>query len=141
LLPRPSYLAGVVEAMARAYPGDLFNSCREHGGNNTFMFRVAAELRRRDSRWGLNYKRGWAGDLSQDIVAYNPTDGPDNTASRIYLFDIISGHCGDRPGPNWADVTDVTWAQRGQPQCGSEWCARWTIDPLIRAGFPADPRE
>jgi hypothetical protein len=141
LLPMPNYLAGVVESMARAYPGDLHNSCREHGGNNVFMFRVLAELRRRSSRWGLNYKRGWNGDLSQDIVTYNPTDQPDNGASRIYLFDIISGHCGDRPGPNWTDVTDATWTQRGNPACGSEWCALWTIDPYLRAGFPADPRQ
>jgi hypothetical protein len=140
LLPKPAYLAAVVESMARAYPGDLFNSCREHGGNNTFMFRVLAELRKRSTRWGLNYKRGWPGDLSQDIVTYNPTDRPDTNESRIYLYDIISGHCGDRPGPNWADVTDATWTQRGNPACGSEWCARWTIEPYLRAGFPADPR-
>ena len=141
LLPKPNYLAGVVEAVARAYPGDLYNSCREHGGNNVFMFRVLAELRKRSTRWGLNYKRGWPGDLSQDIVTYNPTERPDNNESRIYLYDIIGGHCGDRPGPNWADVTDVTWNQRGNPACGSEWCARWTIDPYLRAGFPADPRQ
>jgi hypothetical protein len=141
LLPPPNYLPQVVEAMARAYPGDLFNSCREHGGNNVFMFRVLAELRKRSSRWGLNYKRGWAGDLSQDIITYNPTDRPDEGESRIYLYDIIGGHCGDRPGPNWADVTDATWSQRGNPACGSEWCARWTIEPYLRAGFPADPRQ
>jgi hypothetical protein len=141
VLPKPTYLAGVVEAMARAYPGDLFNSCREHGGNNVFMFRVLAELRRRSTRWGLNYKRGWPGDLSQDIVTYNPTNRPDNNESQIYLYDIIGGHCGDRPGPNWADVTDATWTQRGNPACGSEWCARWTIEPYLRAGFPADSRE
>jgi hypothetical protein len=141
LLPVPSYLPGVVEGVARAYPGDLFNSCREHGGNNVFMFRVLAELRKRSSRWGLNYKRGWAGDLSQDIVTYNPTNQPDNNNSRIYLFDIIAGHCGDRPGPNWTDVTNATWTQRGNPACGSEWCALWTIDPYLRAGFPADPRQ
>jgi hypothetical protein len=141
LLPVPNYLAAVVEGMARAYPNDLYNSCREHGGNNVFMFRVLAALRQRSTRWGLNYKRGWYGDLSQDIVTFNPTNLPDDRNSRIYLFDIISGHCGDRPGPNWADVTDATWSQRGNPACGSEWCAMWTIDPYLRAGFPADPRQ
>jgi hypothetical protein len=140
-LPVPGYLAAVVESMARAYPGDLHNSCREHGGNNVFMFRVLAALRQRSSRWGLNFKRGWYGDLSQDIVTYNPTNQPDDRNSRIYLFDIISGHCGDRPGPNWTDVTDATWTQRGNPACGSEWCAMWTIEPYLRAGFPADPRQ
>ena len=141
LLPVPNYLAAVVESMARQYPGDLFNSCREHGGNNVFMFRVLAALRQRSSRWGLNFKRGWYGDLSQDIVTYNPTNQPDDRNSRIYLFDIVAGHCGDRPGPNWTDVTDATWTQRGNPACGSEWCAMWTIEPYLRAGFPADPRQ
>ena len=141
ILPRPSYVADVVQAMARAYPSDLYNSCREHGGNNVFMFRVLAALRQRDSRFGLNYKRGQYGDLSQDIITYNPTDRADDRESRIYLWDIISGHCGSNPGPNWADVTDATWTQRGNPACGTEWCAMWTIEPYLRAGFPADPRQ
>ena len=36
------------------------------------MFEVVAELRRRtaSNRWGLNWKRGNVGDLSQDIVTY-----------------------------------------------------------------------
>lgn len=141
LLPRPAYVAAVVEAMARAYPGDLYNSCREHGGNNVFMFRVLQALRQRDTRFGLNFKRGHYGDLSQDIISYNPTDRPDDRESRIYLWDIIGGHCGDRPGPNWTDVTEATWTQRGNPACGTEWCAMWTIEPYLRAGFPADPRQ
>jgi hypothetical protein len=141
LLPPPAYVGDVVQAMARAYPGDLFNSCREHGGNNVFMFRVLQALRQRDSRFGLNYKRGQYGDLSQDIVTYNPTDRPDDRESRVYLWDIIGGHCGDSPGPNWADVTSATWTQRGNPACGTEWCAMWTIEPYLRAGFPADPRQ
>lgn len=139
IIPRANlhYLRSVVEQAASQYRGDLLNSC----GNNTFMYRVLRALRAIDSRWGLNYKRGWTGDLSHDIVSYNPTDRPDNGESMVYLFDIISGHCGNNPGPNWQDVTDETWSARGHPACGSEWCARWTIDPYLRAGFPPDPRQ
>ncbi|MGQ0734580.1 MAG: hypothetical protein ACT4QD_13110 [Acidobacteriota bacterium] len=135
LLPVPGYGASVVQSVAGQFPGDLFNSCREHGGNNNFMFRVLSELRKRDSRWGLNDKRGQAGDLSQDIISYNPTNRPDNGESQIYLFDIIFSHCGSNPGWNWADVTAATWAGRGSSACGTEWCARWTIDAYVRAGF------
>jgi hypothetical protein len=143
LIPRATlgYLSTIVTQAANQYRGDLLNSCTETGGNHNFMFRVVQALRQIDSRWGLNYKRGWPGDLSHDIVTYNPTNRPDNGESQVYLFDIIGGHCGGNPGPNWADVTDATWSARGNPACGSEWCARWTLDPYLRAGFPADPRE
>lgn len=138
IIPRASlgYLRGVVEAVAAQYRGDLLNSC----ATSTFMYRVVHALRQIDTRWGLNYKRGNFGDLSHDIVAYNPTNRPDNGESQIYLYDIIAGHCGSNPGPNWQDVTDPTWAGRGNSACGTEWCARWTLDPYLRAGFPADPR-
>jgi hypothetical protein len=39
------------------------------------------------------------------------------------------------------DVTDVTWEQRGNPICGTTFCARWTIDRYLAAGFPADERH
>jgi hypothetical protein len=131
------YLRSVVEQTASQYRGDLLNSC----GNNTFMYRVLRALRAIDSRWGLNYKRGWTGDLSDDIVSYNPTNRADSGESQVYLFDIISGHCGNSPGPNWDEVTDETWAARGSSECGSEWCAQWTIEPYLRAGFPPDGRQ
>lgn len=139
IIPRANlhYLRSVVEQAAVQYRGDLLNSC----GSSTFMYRVVRALRAIDSRWGLNYKRGWPGDLSHDIVSYNPTGRPDNGESQVYLFDIIGGHCGSNPGPNWQDVTNETWAGRGNPACGSEWCARWTIDPYLRAGFPPDGRQ
>jgi hypothetical protein len=137
LIPRASlgYLQGVVTTIANQYRGDLLNSCTEFGGNHIWMFRLVRALRSIDSRWGLNDKRGQAGDMSHDIVTFNPTNRPDNGESQVYLFDVISGHCGSNPGPNWADVTDVTWAARGNPACGTEWCARWTLDQYLRAGF------
>lgn len=140
LLPLPGYGAEIARSMASAYRGDLQNSCREHGGNNVWLFRLLAELRKRDSRWGLNDKRGNRGDMSQDIITYNPTGRPDNGESQVYLVDTISGHCGNNPDWNWTDVTAATWAARGSSACGTEWCARWTIDAYLRAGFPADPR-
>ena len=124
------------------YRGDLLNSCRETGGNNIFMFRLTAALRAVDTRWGMNDKRGNRGDMSQDVVSFNPTDRPDNGESQVYLFDAIGGHCGPNPqATGLGDVTDVTWAQRGNPACGTTYCARWTIDQYLAAGFPADPRQ
>lgn len=139
LIPRSQlgYIASVVTAVANQHRGDLFASCSNH----VFMYRVVQALRQIDTRWGLNYKRGWNGDLSHDIVAYNPTNRPDEGESQVYLYDIIAGHCGPNPGPNWIDVTDPTWGGRGNPACGSEWCARWTLQPYLKAGFPPDVRD
>lgn len=134
VLPRPTYGQDVVVAMALAYPGDLRNSCHEFGGNNVFMFRVLQALRQRDSRWGLNIKRGNQG-LSQDVVTYNPTAGPDEGATRIYLWDMIGGHCGNNPTWNWADVTQATRDAGARGECSNSDCARWTLTDYLRAGF------
>lgn len=135
LLPAPRYGQDVVIATANAYGGDLQNSCVETGGNNVFMFRVLNALRQRDSRWGLNNKRGNQG-LSQDIVTYNPGAVPDAEATQVYLFDIIGGHCGGNPTWNWGDVTDVTWAGGAAGLCSNFYCARWLIPAeYYRMGF------
>jgi hypothetical protein len=138
LIPRSSlgYAQGIAAQIASQYHADLLNSCRDTGGNNTFMFRLVQALRRVDTRWGMNDKRGNRGDMSQDIVTYNPTDRPDDGESQIYLFDAIGGHCGPNPtGGSLGDVTDGTWAAAGNPACGTRYCARWTIDNYLRAGF------
>jgi hypothetical protein len=137
LIPRASlgYLSTVVTQIANQHRGDLLNSCTDTGGNSRWMYLLVQALRRIDTRWGMNDKRGQRGDVSHDIVAYNPTNRPDNGESQVYLYDVIAGHCGPNPGPNWTDVTDVTWAARGNPACGTEWCARWTIDGYLRSGF------
>jgi hypothetical protein len=54
----------------RERPDWLRNSCVEMGGNNEFLFEVVRRLRRIDTRWGLNWKRGRVGDMSQDVVNY-----------------------------------------------------------------------
>jgi hypothetical protein len=137
LLPKPNYGQDVVIALAQQYPGDLRNSCHESGGNNIFMYRVAAALRQRDSRWGMNQKRGNQG-LSQDIVTYNPTDLPDNQAQQIYLWDMIGGHCGNNPTWNWGDVTAATWegGRVGGNGCANRWCALWYMpSEYFQRGF------
>jgi hypothetical protein len=121
-------LFGVVAAVGAARPFDLRFSCTEHGGTNTFMFEVVAELRRRfqSNRWGLNWKRGNIGDLSQDIVNYYA--GPEGTnmrnSTQVRIYDIIGGHCGGNPSPFWVDQTGPT---RVKGDIG-----RWTIEPMCR---------
>ncbi len=132
-LPLPSYGASVVEAVARAYPGELRNSCVEHGGNNVWLFRVVQALRQRDSRWGLNWKRGNRGDMSQDIVDYNYGPGTDEDTTNVYIMDVITGHCGGNPSWNWLDQTQAT--------LNGGAIGRWTLQPYLRAGFPGDPRQ
>ena len=138
IIPRASlgYALGIIQQVARTYRGDLQNSCRDFGGNNIFMFRVVQALRQVDSRWGLNDKRGHGGDMSQDIIAFNPTDRPDNGEAQIYIYDVIAGHCTGNPDVWMNDVTDVTWAGGNSGMCGNRFCARWTIDNYLRAGFP-----
>lgn len=126
-LPRPGYAAGIVQAMAAAYPGDLRNSCKETGGNNLWLFRLVRELRKIDTRWGLNWKRGNAGDMSQDIVAYNWGSLPDEGTVDAYIWDVIGGHCGPNPGWFWDDKTEVTLS--------SGTIMRWTLQPYTAAGF------
>ena len=126
-LPRPPYGQAVVSAIAAAYPGDLRNSCREFGGNNQWLFKLVRELRRIDTRWGLNWKRGNVGDMSQDVVAYNWGSNPDEGTVDAYIWDTIGGHCGSNPGWNWGDVTGVT--------LNSGTTMRWTLQPYIKAGF------
>lgn len=127
-LPGPSYLRSVVEDIAARYPADLRNSCVEHGGNNRWMFRLVAALRERDKRWGLNWKRGNVGDMSQDVVAYNFSADPDEGTRKIRAWDVIGGHCGSSPGPNWAEITSPA-----PPQWGNG--AMWPLQPYIQAGW------
>jgi hypothetical protein len=121
-------LYGVVAAVAAARPFDLLNSCTEHGGTNTFMFEVVAELRRRfnTNRWGLNWKRGNRGDLSQDIVNYyaGPEGTPMRDSTNVRIYDIIGGHCGGRPSPFWVDQTGPTRAAGA--------VGRYSVDPMCR---------
>ncbi|MEZ5284065.1 MAG: hypothetical protein R2712_04495 [Vicinamibacterales bacterium] len=120
-LPLPN-MSSVVDAIAREYPGDLRNSC----GNHTWLFRLVQELRRYDTRWGLNWKRGRVGDLSEDIVNYNFGSEADEGTTNVYIIDVIGGHCGSNPSPAWLDQTEAT------RQAGT--IGRWTLQPYLAAG-------
>lgn len=118
ILPLPN-MSSIVDEVARNYPGDLRNSCREQGGNNVWLFRLVQRLRQIDTRWGLNWKRANVGDMSQDVVDYHYGAGPDEGSYDTYVVDVIGGHCGSNPGPAFHDVTVL--GTRG---------AIWTIQPL-----------
>lgn len=108
-------------AIGAQYPGELGASC----GNNSWLFRVVQRLRSQDNRFGLNWKRGQVGDMSQDVITYNASEVPDDQANarHIYAWDVISGHCGGRPVPNAGNITNPNGA------------AGWTILPYLRAGL------
>jgi hypothetical protein len=139
LLPVPN-MSHVVEQLAAERRDLLFQSCREHGGNNRFLFELVRRLRAIDNRFGLNWKRGNFGDMSQDIVSYNASDQSDEGAqtsrsgTAIYIFDVIGGHCGSNPGPNWGNQT--------QPTIDNRTSAVWTLLPYLDAGYPvvSDPQ-
>ncbi|BCS32940.1 hypothetical protein TBR22_A21640 [Luteitalea sp. TBR-22] len=125
--PAVSYnILGTVSEVAAARPFDLANSCKETGGNNTFMFEVVAALRLKynTNRFGLNWKRGNVGDMSQDIVNYYT--GAEGTSMRnstsVRIYDIVGGHCGTRPVPNGEDVTQKT--------IDGGTVGKWTTDPM-----------
>lgn len=119
----PENLIGIVTQVANERRGDLLASCREAGGNNNFLFEVVRRLRQRSFRWGLNWKRGNVGDMSQDVVTYHYGVGePSEGSTKVYIIDVIFGHCGSNPGPNWSDVTLAT-AQGGT-------IGRWTLQPF-----------
>lgn len=119
VLPLPDR-SGLVSAMGSQYRGDLLNSC----GNNTWLFRVVSELRRTDTRWGLNWKRARPGDMSQDAVTYNWGAEPDEGTLNVYVIDVIGSHCGANPTAAWIDQTVL----------GSTG-AMWTLQPYLQAGF------
>jgi hypothetical protein len=107
-----------LEAVAREHPDWLRNSCVADGGDNRFLFEVVRRLRRIDTRWGLNWKRGRIGDMSQDVVNYfyGPSGAPMEGSLDTYVVDVIGGHCGPTPSTAWIDQTGVGGAE-----------ARWTL--------------
>jgi hypothetical protein len=118
----PPDMFWVVAQVAAQYPGALFNSCQEHGGNWEFMDRVVDRLRQIDARWGYNCKRGNCSDPSHDVVDYNWGSRADEGTTEVYIIDIIGGHCGASPAPAWIDQTGATaaagsigrWTSRGR---------------------------
>jgi hypothetical protein len=106
--PRPNESA-LVRQVASAFPNALRNSCQEHGGSWEFMDRTIDALRAKDGRWGYNAKRGNMNDPSLDVASYFYGNHTEFQGSpQVYIFDIISGHCGANPSTFWGDVTDIT---------------------------------
>jgi hypothetical protein len=124
-LPLPD-MSSVAYALGNAYRNEIRSSCVEHGGNNAWLFRLVQALRQYDTRWGLNWKRGRVGDLSQDIVTYNFGSDPDEGTTNVYIIDVIGGHCGGNPEAAWIDNTQAT---RDAGTIG-----RWTLQPYVAAG-------
>ena len=121
----PSYASSVISDMGRRYSSDLRNSC----GNIRWVLRVVQELRTRDKRWGLNWKRARVGDASQDVITYNWGDGPDEGSyQHSRAWDIISGHCGSNPSAQFSEITNPQ-----PPGVGTN--AIWTLIPYIQAGY------
>jgi hypothetical protein len=116
-LPLPD-MAATVARLASEHEDDFRNSCQDHGGSWDFMDLVVDELRRHDTRWGYNWKRGNVGDASKDVIDYHWGRGDDEGSTDVYIIDIIGGHCGGSPYPLWNDVTDATF--------GSGTVGRWT---------------
>jgi hypothetical protein len=139
LLPIPAYAAGVVQDVARRYPAELARACKT---NHDFLFILLRELRKYDTRWGLNWKRGDVRQgMSSDIVAFNPNDQPDEGNGKVYIFDVIGAEC-EGNYPTFGDSTPVTWASAGHPACGAgTFCTKWTLEPYLLAGFPADKQQ
>jgi hypothetical protein len=108
--PPPDAFA-VVEQTAIDHPDLLVASCVDTGGDNQFLYEVVRRLREQDDRWGLNWKRGVIGDMSQDVVDYHWGEGVSEESTDVYIIDIIVGHCGDDPQAGWIDVTGATLEQ------------------------------
>jgi len=105
--PPPDAFA-VIEQLAAERPDLLAASCVEMGGNNEFLYEAVRRLRMLDDRWGLNWKRGVIGDMSQDVVDYHYGEGVSEESTDVYIIDMIGGHCGDNPQAAWIDVTQAT---------------------------------
>ena len=120
----------VVQQVAARFPREFRASCpTEHRGDtNRFLYELVRELRKEDTRWGLNWKRGGFGDMSQDIVTYNYGSEPDEGTRQVYIIDIMFGHCGPNPSPGWIDQTEAT---RNAGTIGV-----WTLLPYLEAGYP-----
>lgn len=131
-LPAPDYGLEVVLQTAAQYPAELRRACKD---DHRFLFHLVENLRQRDSRWGLNWKRGDRNQgMSSDVVAYNPSEDPDEGNGAVYLFDVLRAEC-EANEPGWSNITAGTWAAAGNSLCGHDtYCTMWTLEPYLAAG-------
>ena len=121
VLPLPDE-RGMVQALADERPDLLAASCVQEGGNNDFLYELVRRLRVRDVRWGLNWKRGNVGDMSQDVVDYFWAEGEPEGRTEVYIIDVIGSHCSPEASAAFTDVTEST-------RLGGT-IGRWTLQPL-----------
>jgi hypothetical protein len=117
-LPLPNMLS-VVRDVANQNPQLLKDSCQEGGGSWGFLDLVVDTLRKVDTRWGYNCKRGNCNTPSHDVVDFHYGSGPDEGSPDVYVVDMIAGHCGPDPKPAWQDVTVF-----GPGGAGANWTSR-----------------
>ncbi len=106
-LPLPD-MSDLIGEISDADPTLLAESCQTDGGNWRFMDAVVDGLRKVDTRWGYNWKRGVVGDPSRDVVDYHYGAGDDEDSEQVYIIDILVDHCGTNAAPGWTDVTQAT---------------------------------
>jgi hypothetical protein len=100
----------IVQQVSAADPARF--ACAHNEGRsckNDWIKAVAWALHQTDARWGLNGKRGNAGDLSMDVVTWRigPTD------RHVQAFDICGACGGGSPSVVWSDITN--WSTLGNP--------------------------
>lgn len=88
---------GVVERVAEACPGFILQ-------DHAFTDAVATLLNAEDARWGRNGKRGNAGDLSHDALAFRNPGSPFG----VSVVDIIGAAGSSQAAPAWIDQTQAT---------------------------------
>ena len=103
-LPKPDESQTIFD-LAALHPEALADSCQHDGGTWEFMDLTLEALRKKDTRWGFNCKRGNCGDVSLDVITYHYGAGPSQGSPDVYIFDTILGHCGGNPSPAWQDMT------------------------------------
>lgn len=120
-LPLPD-MSKTVEEVGKAHPDWVARSCQKEGGTWELMDAIVDELRKKDPRWGYNWKRGVIGDPSNDAIDYHWGTGPAEGSKDVYIIDVVIGHCGPTPSAGWIDVTEATamggtigiWTGRGR---------------------------
>ncbi|MPY88109.1 MAG: hypothetical protein GEU99_09315 [Luteitalea sp.] len=91
-------LAAVGGELAAQQSGLLRDSCQKRSaGGWRFLNTLVDRLRKHDNRWAYNGKRGNPHDPSHDVIAYHYGPGPSENRRDVWLYDVIIGHCGNRP--------------------------------------------
>ena len=113
-IPKPNVFH-IVQEVAAQNPDDFRNSCQDAGGTWNFMDKLVDRLRKIDTRWAYNGRRGDQNFVARDEIAYHYSAGPDLNSREVYVWDVIVSHCGS-PSPGWIDQSDLggIWLTRGR---------------------------